>query len=44
MRDIRIVEVYDVIQDKARKIALATNKSIELEKRYILKNLEDKII
>jgi len=44
MGDVIILEVYDVIQDKARKIALATNKSIELEKKYILKKLEDKTI
>ena len=38
MRDVRILEVYGVIQDKARKIALATNKSIEL-KKYIFKEI-----
>jgi len=44
MRDVRIVAVYDVIQEKTRKIALAINKSIESDKRYILKKLEDKTI
>jgi len=35
MRDVRIVAVYDVIQDKTRKIALAINKLIELENKTI---------
>lgn len=44
MRDVRVLVVYGVVQEKARKIALVTNKSIELEKKYILKKLEDKTI
>jgi len=35
MRDVRIVAVYDVIQDRTRKIVLAINKLIELEDKVL---------
>jgi len=33
MRDVGIVALYDMVQNKTRKVALAINKLIELENK-----------